>query len=220
MPEFDKEPNKIQSRQDLLSFYRWHSGKKSISKNRQLWSLCSDQSRRPLSEINQFTSEGLITKEQYWGVDKSENKIKRNQKKHPEANWLFGDWETTVLAHSKEFNPEIVFLDFTSMANTNLILSATNQTMRLCSAGTYLFVNVMLNNPRDPSVFLTEETFPIALAETLDDNTFRGWKVFYGRDIDEKLIPYRSLPKNGVLCYPYNCTSYTMMTMYPFYKEA
>jgi len=132
---------------------------------------------------------------------------------------LYGDWELQILLHSDEFNPEIVFLDFTSMAGTGLILSATNQTMRLCPAGTYLFVNVMLNNPRDPNVFLNEETFPRALAKTLDDSIFRGWKIFYGKDVDPKFAADRNLPKNGVLCYPYNCTSYTMMTMYPFYKE-
>lgn len=218
-PKYDVKPLKILARKNLVDFYQRHSGKKAISKDRQFWSLCSTQSRLKTSEINQLVGLGVIDKPQYYGVDWDSRKIAGNVRKHPDAHWICGDWESVIKENVKIFNPEVVFLDFTSMAGTEKILSATQRTLCRCPPGTYLFTNVMLNNPRDPSVFFTFETFPQRLMEYTNSLDWEGWTAFYSNDLKKmKNLPVASVSGKGILCYPYSCTGYTIMAMYPFWK--
>jgi len=146
MPEFDKEPIKIEARKLMIDVYRRHSGRSAISVDRQFWSLCSTQSGRPTSEINQLVRLGLITKDQYYGVDWDNRKISANEKKHPDAHWFSSDWDRVIKREHKVFNPGIIFLDLTSMATTPLVFRATKRALRRSPPDTYLFVNVMIND--------------------------------------------------------------------------
>lgn len=204
MPEFDKNKIKIKARKDMIDFYRKHSGRKALCDDRQFWALCSIQTQLPSSEINQLFKMGLIKKSQYVGVDLDENKINLNKKTHPEATWIIGDWVEVLKDNPKLFNPGIVFLDSTSMASTESLLRATRITLCRCPVNTYLFVNVMLNNPRTGNSKISLETFPSKISEFINAEDWKGWQTF---------------GSEGIICYPYNCTGLTNMALYPFWKK-
>jgi hypothetical protein len=178
---------------------------------------------RETSEINQLIGLGLITKDQYYGVDWDGRKIKGNKKRHPQAHWLAGDWEEVLLEYPELFNPEIVFLDFTSLASTEKILSATQQTLRSCPMETYVFVNTMLNIPHphksQPGVprFKETWTFPDELAKYITDSDFQGWAYLSCKDLMNIGIQDED-PKDSIACYRYTCTGSTFMCMYALWK--
>jgi hypothetical protein len=197
--QYDMLKYKVQARKKLARFYYNITGQVSIPADKQYWTLCAMQTNRTTSEINQLTKLGLITKEQFNGVDRSEEIIKANKETHPEASWYFGEWDTVLRRNSKKFNPAIVYLDFTSMAMTRAVINMVLQTMSLCELDTFVFVNVMLNNPRDPRVRFKKEDFIEKLYHTTYKEFIDKWK-FYNQAI--------------VYC----ATGWTRMATYPFRK--
>jgi len=197
--QYDKLEYKVQARKKLVRFYCNITGQVSIPADKQYWTLCAMQTNRVTSEINQLTKLGLITKEQFNGVDRSEEIIKANRKTHPEASWYYGEWDTILRRNSKKFNPAIVHLDFTSMAMTRAVINTVLQTMSLCELNTFVFVNVMLNNPRDPRVKFKKEDFIEKLYQTTYKEFIDNWE-FYNQAI------------------MYCATGWTRMATYPFRK--
>jgi hypothetical protein len=185
----------------LIRFFREKTRIKNIPSDKQFWSLCNQQSKRPSSEINQLVKSGLITKEQYYGVDRDIRNIRQNKKNHPKANWFHGEWDVILRKHRAMFNPSLIFLDSTSLAGTASIIQTAHDTMLMSPPRTFLFVNIMLNNPRDPKQGrFTVNNFIDNLANIMHVNLFRQW-TYYD------------------CCFVYNATGYTKMATYPLWRN-
>lgn len=201
MYKFNNSKIKVEAREEcLIRFFREQTGSISIPPSKQFWSLCNKQSKRKNSEINQLISSGLITIGQYYGVDRDVRNIRNNKKNHPEANWFYGEWDSIIRKQQKIFNPAIVFLDSTSMAGTDSLIQSTYDTMLQCPSGTFIFVNVMLNNPRDPKKIFTKLCFIDKLVEVIQRNLFDHW-YYPGK------------------CFTYNATGHTKMATYPLIRK-
>src|SRR5208337_4207598 len=98
------------------------------------------QSTEPTSEINQLVSVGLLTKDQFWGIDHNEKLVLRNRQNHPEAHFLDGEWGDVILER-EDFNPAMVYLD-TLNESGRISLNLTASTMSICPTDTLLLVNV------------------------------------------------------------------------------
>src|SRR5208337_4985112 len=96
VPNYENE-QKFKAREENVRLYRSLSGHRSIPKNKQYWTLSSLQSTEPTSEINQLVSVGLLTKDQFWGIDHNEKLVLRNRQNHPEAHFLDGEWGDVIL---------------------------------------------------------------------------------------------------------------------------
>ena len=199
---FDLLKIKIEAREEsLIRFFQEKTGLSSIPPEKQFWSLCNKQSRRPRSEINQLITAGIIKKEQYYGVDRDIRNIRKNKSNHPTAHWYHGEWNAVLRKNKGMFNPAIVFLDSTSMAETESIVRSTYETMLICPPSTFLFVNVMLNNPRDPTKQFTGNSFIKKLADITHEIVWKKW-IYDGK------------------CFEYNATGYTKMATYPFIRKS
>ena len=196
---FDLLEIKVAAREEcLIRCFQENTGLSCIPPDKQFWSLCNKQTKRSTSEINQLTDAGLIKKSQYHGVDRDIRNIKKNEKNHPQAHWYHGEWDSVLRKNKKIFNPALVFLDSTSLAETDSIIQSTHDTMLLCPPGTFLLVNVMLNNPRNPLVQSFESTTFIGkLTDMMHEGLFKKWEY----------------PSK---CFVYNATGYTKMATYPF----
>lgn len=196
---FDDHPEKSEARGLNVKFFKEKTGLSSIPKGKCYLTLCGLQTDKPTSEINELIEMGFITKKQYYGVDRDKEAIKRNRKTHPEARWFHGEWE--VFLCTKIIRPAMIYLDTTNFVGSQRIIRLTKLTMSFCPVGTFLFVNVMLNNPhhRSKEVHHKEE-FIKKLATTLTERKREKWED-YGK------------------CNPYQATM-TKMATYPFRRIA
>lgn len=140
-----ENPEKLQARAEGVRIYRELSGRTSIPVGKQYWTLSALQTTNPTSEINQMVALGLCTKEQFYGADELVELIEQNKINHPEAHWLAGDWYGIISQDG--FNPELIYLDLTSMADSPFSADITYRTMKACPPDTVLLVNVALTNP-------------------------------------------------------------------------
>jgi hypothetical protein len=153
-------------------------------------------------------------------VDWDNRKIAANEKKHPDAHWFSGDWDRVIKKEHKIFNPGIIFLDLTSMATTPLVFRATKRALRRSPPDTYLFVNVMMNNPRDPKVLFTIQDFPRLLAKSITVEDFRDWQyITYENNGRWEGFPIKNAIPGNVLYLRYSCTGQTTMVLYPLWKR-
>jgi len=205
--EFDKLKNKIKARKDLVDFFREFTGSVSINPEKQYWTLCNKQSKEDGSEINQLVRLGLITPNQYYGIDLSKKNIMLSQKNHPEANFFCGEWTRVIQKNRAIFNPEIVYLDTTHVGNSKSAADITRFTMTCCPPGTFLFVNVMLNNPHNGKGILAED-FTLNLRNTLNPSIANLWEDFGS-----------SISQGKCLFYKYNATGLTKMGTYIFRRK-
>lgn len=139
-----ENPEKLEARKENVRIYRDLSGRYSIPKGKGYWSLCALQTCNPTSEIEQVVSLGLCTKEQFYGVDEIVELIEQNKVNHPTAHWFSGEWYDIIA--SPGFNPELIYLDLTSMADSQESADITYRTIKCCPPDTVLLVNVALNN--------------------------------------------------------------------------
>jgi len=152
-PAYWELQTKVLARAENIALYRRLSGNYSIPQNRGYWTLCHRQPPdSPGSEINQVCDAGLITKDQFFGVDRDDDPdypemIAQNAIWHPEANWYKGEW-VDVIQELDNFNPALVYLDTTSLSGYSLAAQLLASTMYLCQVNTLILANVMLNNPR------------------------------------------------------------------------
>lgn len=198
---FDSLEVKIDAREKcLIQYFRKESGIERIPPDRQLWSLCNKQSTKPTSEINQLVKAGLITKRQYYGVDRDIRNIRNNKRNHPTAHWFHGEWNVILRKNKTLFRPALIFLDSTSMAGTSSLLQTVQKTMLMCPPGTFLFINLMLNNPRDPKVCYAPVSFMKKLYAAMHPDILRRW-TYPGK------------------CFVYNATGYTKMATYPLWRK-
>ena len=187
---------KIKAREENVRLYRALSGLRSIPKNKQYWTLSSLQTTDPESEINQMVGMGLLTKDQFWGVDRDQELVSLNRQNHPDAHFPdAGDWEDVILGQ-EDFNPAMVYLDTLNEAG-RLSLNLTAFTMPLCSAGTVLLVNVAQSS-RYREVAESDK-FIAGLRKRVPD-LLRDWTIHED-------------------CFEY-CGRTTRMRTYAFYRKA
>jgi hypothetical protein len=111
-------PKKQKARwETIVSQYRANFGQ-SLPPDRQYWTICGQcttPTGEPLHgcEIWQTLENGLITSDQFRGVEIDEKIHKLNAEAFPEINWYNNDfYRSMVLAKSKnEFKPGIVNID-------------------------------------------------------------------------------------------------------------
>jgi len=115
-------PKKMQARHDtIIQPYR-KLFSHSLPHNKQYWTMCAthyDENYNLLngSELYQMLNTGLITQEQFHGVDFKPEIIEGNKKAVPDAHWHCGDFYKTLIKakNNNDFNPGIVFCDHVKM---------------------------------------------------------------------------------------------------------
>lgn len=147
-------PNKAQARLDtIINYYKKLFGRENIPAEKQYWSLagpCYSSKGRlgEFSELNQMVSSGLITQDQYRGVDRDLEIIMNNRIAAPDATFIHGDFLETLKTYLN-FNPAIIYADFISMSggairDTAEVLAAVNYSK---ATDVLVVANLMLNNP-------------------------------------------------------------------------
>jgi hypothetical protein len=204
MPSSYDTGHKIAARRALIKYYQKHAGRSALPADRQYVALCGKQSskasKKETSEINQMVNAGLIQKSQYVGIDRDPTLIVENQELHPEATWLCGDLYYVFLRNSGTLNPAIFYLDSTSLAVTYNLIKTVELVMAECPPETFLFVNVMLNNPHFNPVNFTVDDFPKTLCSSITADVWKKWIL------DPK-------------CIRYSMTGYTNMATYAFRRN-
>jgi hypothetical protein len=159
-------PHKIAARAEGIRIYREFSGHFSLPEDRQMWSLCSRQTKAADSEINQMVAADLIRPEQFHGVDRDANLIADNCLDHPRARWYAGEWCDVIMEAS--WNPGLVYLDTTALAG-KIALNMAATTLRLCPANTVVLLNVMQTSPYSGKPGLEDDGFLSALGKRVPD---------------------------------------------------
>lgn len=119
---------KLQARNEtIIQSYRNIFNKKCLPKEKQYWTLCSNNvignQIAPNSELDQILKEGLIKPYQYNGVDSNTEIINKNSKLKF-VNWHVGDFYSVLAKNSNldNFNPGIINCDLISMKYQGTIL--------------------------------------------------------------------------------------------------
>jgi hypothetical protein len=139
-----ENPEKLAAREENVRIYRALTGRTAIPEGKQYWTLAALQSTRPESEIEQMVALGLCTKEQFYGLDEIVELTEQNKVNHPTAHWFSGEWCESIAR--LDFKPELIYLDLTSMADSQESADITYRTIKQCPPDTVLLVNVALNN--------------------------------------------------------------------------
>ena len=109
--------NKKQARIETVIAPAFEMFPDGIPKDKQYWTLCAEQIDDEGSEMTQLVSSGLISQEQYYGIDSSKTLIEGNQKRFPRATWIHGDFYWCMSSFAK-FNPAVIYLDTTGGIQT------------------------------------------------------------------------------------------------------
>jgi hypothetical protein len=198
-PIYRNLPPKIKAREENVAIYRRLTGNQSIPANKGYWTLCRDQKPDDEgTEIVQLQNLGLISKNQFFGVDWDQEFIRQNKEWHPDANWYCGDW-VEIIREQENFDPSLVYLDTTNFADHIKAANTVSATMHLCKKGTVLLANAMLNDPRSRKRF-----DPSGLMRNLERRV--------GSLELKKWVP-------EISNYVYNGSSRTNMITYVFYKK-
>lgn len=184
-PRFDTNRNKIRARKALINFYMELTGNSSITG--QYWTLCSDQSTLPGSEIEQLVRAKFLKKSQFYGVDISPEKIQKNKALHPQAHWLAGEWIDTIQSNQDIYNPEVVYLDSCSVLEGYPIVDLVCATLEHTHSG-MVFVNTMVNNPHSGQKFSIEGLIA-SLVENVSSLCRQHW------DLQDRCYTYMSSRK-------------------------
>lgn len=113
--------------------YRDIFGVNALPPDLQYWSLCgqctdSSGNIHPTSEIMQLVRSGMITENQYHGVDIDPEIIAHNKSAYPEGNWYCGEL-SNVLCTVNGFRPAVINIDSTSNPSKTFLLLADVLTM-------------------------------------------------------------------------------------------
>lgn len=185
---------KMNARIENMRIFQKLTGFQSIPN--QYWTLCDFQPPEKGSEIEQYTSYGFLTKNQFVGVDRKKKVIEQNKKWHPEATWHHGEWVDMI--RYNPFNPSLIYLDTQMFIDNQQLAKLVCSTMIRCPINVVLVVNVMLNDPYGNSE-LSRETF-----------------------INDTLPKYMGVQLNKwnekIPNYTYNCTGKTEMNTLVFHK--
>jgi hypothetical protein len=198
-PDYNNNSFKVHARRENIRLYRKLTSLKSIPANRGYWTLCNWQPTGRESEISQLIRSGLITKNQFFGVDRDAAIIAQNRAWHPEAHWYAGEWLTSIECEDA-FEPGMVYLDSTNFADHHAAIELVVGTMLRCPSGTVLLVNVMMNDPRSSRKFNSDKLIGSIVCR----------------------IPASELTKwdSQVINYDYSMTGLTKMGTFAFHKRS
>ena len=90
---------------------------KHIPADKQFWSMCGAHFNAKglplLGELGFLLKNGLVDKNQYFGVDREDSIINKNEELFPDTNWIKGDFidSMELYLHNKNFNPAIINYD-------------------------------------------------------------------------------------------------------------
>ena len=99
------------------------------------------------SELGQLIEEGLITENQFIGIDREEKVIIANRNAKPDVCWMHSDF-LKALRHIEPLNPGIINADFISMKER--AIATASQVMDYVhdiKKNILLVCNIMLTNP-------------------------------------------------------------------------
>lgn len=116
MPTYGTCPKKSEARKaTIVDSCRRFFGNK-LPSNTQYWTLAGNYIQNGYGELDQLLEEKLITSDQFYGVDNSEDIINNNKKLYPCSNWIHGDFYEIIKQQIVEnkFNPAIINFDSTS----------------------------------------------------------------------------------------------------------
>lgn len=151
---WSKDPKKIQSREQTIILPAQQIFGKSLPPDKQYWAMCSsyfNSEGKTTGELHQMLDAGLITSDQFYGVDNQQHIIDKNKEYYPDINWICDDFVKAMKKASVEgtFNPAIINLD-----NVRQYKKATKYLKKLLSFIDYnvfgellVISNIMLNNP-------------------------------------------------------------------------
>jgi len=156
LPKFYACPHKKDSREaTIIARYRQYFGK-TLPKDKQYWTMCSMQTDdkgvfQEGSELGQMLASGILTENQFYGVDIMEDFITANRNAKPKAHWLRNDFEQQMKIAYKEgwFNPAIVFADLLNMTRAG-VQTVSNIMCFLEDKNIHnvmLVANMMITNP-------------------------------------------------------------------------
>lgn len=134
------------ARQLNLELYKFLTKDTKPSNDKHYLTLSNIQDQSHTSEINQVVNSGLFSKEQFIGIDNNKKFITENKRKHPEAKWMHGNWNTIL---SKiDYDLALVYLDSTYFGDKDPAFNAIKKTLDICRDNALLVANVMATNPR------------------------------------------------------------------------
>jgi hypothetical protein len=131
------------ARARIIEVYRYLSGNNGIPGARQYWTLCNLQPKTH-SEMSQLVDMGLITPDQFYGVDRSSTFIKKNRKVWPQAHWYAMDMRR-AMGRTPDLNPAVVYYDSVSMMSNPTVWQEALWVMSMCKAGTLFALNTVLH---------------------------------------------------------------------------
>lgn len=111
------DPKKIQSRNDVIILNYHNYFNSSLPSNKQYWTMGGsyyDKNNNPIhGELGQLLDNNIITKEQFYPVDKEPIIISKNKSIYPDVNWINGDFLDTMISYkiNNNFNPGIINYD-------------------------------------------------------------------------------------------------------------
>lgn len=221
-PNYSESIHKFEAREFIIRLKKLITGKVEISKNKHYVTLANLQDKSASSEINQMINAGVITPDQFVGIDYNKHFINKNKRFHRDSTWIHGDWN--VILSSRKFDPEIVYLDSTHFASLPPsrtsdrdppVVNTLKNTLNACKEGTLVVCNVMETNPRCGlgEQILNTTDFIEKLLHKEHPAKYRDWNKDHDRltmqDIEnsEMRVPH----------YRYK-TNKTLMKSYIFYK--
>jgi hypothetical protein len=115
--KWDSQKKKDSRDITIVGLFREVFGLDKIPKDSQYWTMCGAHFNvidgKLDGEFMHLIKKGLITTEQFFGVDREEEIIKRNQELYPDVRWIHGDFLTVMKEyyHNNNFNPVIINYD-------------------------------------------------------------------------------------------------------------
>lgn len=155
-------PNKIQARNEsIFKAFLAKTGLSKLPEDRQYWSLsanCSGTSKEH-SDIDHPVRLGLITPNQYHGVDIQTKIIKANKKAWPTAHWYNMDFLNAMLLAGLTFRPGVVNFDTLQIPSTAVpsFLDILRYISDKSDGFTMAVLNVITKNPYSPNKYTDKD---------------------------------------------------------------
>ena len=96
-----ERPSKLKYRSIQIDILRDHFGQ-HLPHDKQYWSICGQGANgKPNkgTEIGQLEASGILSRQQYVGVNRFEEIIADNRKAYPEATWITGEFDNEDITY-------------------------------------------------------------------------------------------------------------------------
>jgi hypothetical protein len=201
------------ARQLNLELYKFLTKDTKPSNDKYYLTLSNIQDQSHKSEINQVVDSGLFSKEQFIGIDNNKKFITENNRKHPGAKWIHGNWNTIL--SKVDYDPALVYLDSTYFGDKDPAFNAIKKTLDICGDNALVVANVMATNPR---AGLGENEFDTKqlLKNLITDEPAAKYRKWNNQN-PEMTIDELENSNMYIPCYDYKASK-TLMRSFIFYK--